>query len=423
MKGKSLALVLAAACAWSSGAAAQTDGSTPEGLRQQVERRFDVMTVQDGLALRPKTPVGDVRWIEVADGAISVNGAPVSGAELRSKLGDDAALVMQLSYLDPAERTRLFRDGRGGAPVEASTPDEAAPARRRTGEGQFKLGGSITVPADEIVAGDVVAVGGAIHVLGEVRGDVVVIGGAAELGPASVVTNDVVVIGGSLRRDPGARVSGEVVELGAGPVRLGGVRFPRRPFREMWWPWGSSVALLTTLTRVAILCLLAAMVVLIGHDSVARVGARAAAEPLKAGAIGLLAQLLFLPLLIVTVVLLVVTIIGIPLLALIPFVLLGLAVAALVGFTSVAQHVGRLLHRRLGWEDRGPYATTIVGILILVSPVLLARLAALAGGAMFPMTFGLGLIGTIVEYLAWTIGFGAVALARFGRSRPAPSVP
>jgi len=62
-----------------------------------------------------------------------------------------------------------------------------------------------------------------------------------------------------------------------------------------------------------------------------RISARAAAQPLKAGAIGLLAQLLFLPLLIVTIVLLVVTIIGIPLLVLIPFVLLGLVAVPLLG--------------------------------------------------------------------------------------------
>jgi hypothetical protein len=31
------------------------------------------------------------------------------------------------------------------------------------------------------------------------------------------------------------------------------------------------------------------------------------------------------------------------------------------------------------------------------------------------MTFGLGAIGFLMEYLAWTVGFGAVAIARFAR--------
>lgn len=420
----SFAAALVAACVGSEGLAAQAAGSVPDALREQVERRFDVLTVQDGLALRPKSPVRDVRWVEVTDGVITVNGAPVSGGELRDKLGGDAGLVMQLSYLDAAARAALFRGADARPAAETTSPDPTTPPRRRAGSGQFRLGGNITVAADEIVSDDVVAVGGSIHVLGEVRGDVVAIGGNVELGPASLVRN-VTVVGGSLRRDPSARISGEVVEIGAGPMDFGGVRFPRGILGGLWrgGTLGSAFALLSTLTRVAVLCLVAALVVLLGRDHIGRISARAAAEPFKAGAIGLLAQLLFLPLLIVTVVLLVVTIIGIPLLLLIPFVLLGLGVVALVGFTSVAHYVGGVLTTRFGWTSRGPYGTTIAGILLLVSPVLLARIAGLGGGVLFPMTVGLVLIGTFVEYLAWTIGFGAVALVRFTRQQavtPAP---
>jgi Flp pilus assembly pilin Flp len=412
-----LAVVLIAAGAGER-VAAQT--SAPQTLRQQVERRFDVVTVQDGLVLKPKSPIRDVRWVEVTGGTITVNGAPVSGAELRDKVGDDADVVMQLSYVDPAARAAMFRDAGSGPTVEPSPPDRTTSREKRSADGgQFKMGGSITVPAGEIVAGDVVNVGGAIHVFGEVRGDVVAIGGTVELGPAANVGGDVTVIGGSLQRDPAARVSGEVVDVGS--MASWRARFPRARWRETWGgrTLGSVFSLLSTLARVAVLCLLAALVVLLGRDHVMRISARAAAEPLKAGAIGLLAQLLLLPLLIVTIVLLVVTIIGIPLLVLIPFVLLGLVVVALVGFTSVACHVGHLLNARFGRVGEGPYATTIAGILILVSPLLLARLVGLAGGVVFPMTIGLLVIGTILEYVAWTIGFGAVALVRFNRPGPA----
>ena len=141
-----------------------------------------------------------------------------------------------------------------------------------------------------------------------------------------------------------------------------------------------------------------------------RISARAAAEPLKAGLIGLLAQILFLPLLIATTVVLVVTIIGIPLLLLMPFLILGFCVVALIGFAGVAHHVGRLFVAKVGWTT-GPYATMLAGILVIVSPLLLARFA----GLVLPTTFGLGLIGLLVEYLAWTVGFGAVALTRFSK--------
>jgi hypothetical protein len=418
-----LTVALIAAGAGGGQVAAQT--SAPQALRQRVEQRFDVLTVQDGLVLKPKAPVRDVRWVEVTGGTITVNGAPVTGAELRDKVGDDADVVMQLSYLDPAARAAMFRDAGGGPAAEPPAPDRTTSRENRSSAGgQFKMGGSITVPAGEIVSGDVVDIGGAIHVFGEVRGDVVAIGGSVELGPAANVRGDVTVIGGSLQRDPAARVSGEVVDVGAGSMESWRASFPRGRWRETLGgrTLGSAFSLLSTLTRVAVLCLLAALVVLLGRDHVMRISARAAAEPLKAGAIGLLAQLLLLPLLIVTIVLLVVTIIGIPLLMLIPFVLLGLVVVALVGFTSVAYHVGRLLNARFGRVGEGPYATTIAGILILVSPLLLARLLGLAGGVVFPMAVGLLVIGTILEYVAWTIGFGAVALVRFNRPGPATLV-
>lgn len=412
----SLAGALVAVVLVGGRAVAQPAGGSPtDTLRQQVERTFDVLPVKNGVALRPKSPVRDVQWVEVTDGTISINGTPVSGAELRDKLGENAGVVIQLSYLDPAARTALFREIGGQAPVEAPDRDGSAKRTRRT-DGRFRLGGSITVPADEIVDGDVTAVGGSVHVFGEVDGEVVAIAGAVELGPGAVV-RDVTVIGGSLQRDPTARVRGEIVEIGARPVEFAGVRFPRNRFREIWQAWalGSVFALFSTLMRVAALCLLAALVILLGRDQVERISARAAAEPLKAGAIGFLAQLLFLPLLIFSILLLVVTIIGIPLLVLIPFILLGLGIVALVGFTSVAHWIGGLLAERLGWVDRGPYTTTIAGILLVVSPLLLARLVGVATGGIFPMTFGLSLVGTLVEYLAWTIGFGAVALVRFQR--------
>jgi hypothetical protein len=76
----------------------------------------------------------------------------------------------------------------------------------------------------------------------------------------------------------------------------------------------------------------------------------------------------------------------------------------------------------MGWSNLGPYLTMIVGILLVVSPLLIARLIGLGGGPLFPMALGLGLIGVLIEYLAWTVGLGAVALARFGKESASPSV-
>src|SRR2546428_797374 len=93
-------------------ASAQTDAPASEVLRQQIQRRFEVLPLHNGLALRPKSPPSgarDVRSIELTDGMIALDGTPVTGAELRGKLGSDAELVLRLSYLDAAAQRAMFR--------------------------------------------------------------------------------------------------------------------------------------------------------------------------------------------------------------------------------------------------------------------------------------------------------------------------
>jgi len=400
-----------------------------------------VLPLQEGLALQPRDADRGVRSVEITGGTIAIDGNPVTGAELRDRLGADSDLILQLSYLGSAERRALFDPGTTAAPLPPSPPVVTPPdapsiqpgrsepnrdnssrsrsRRSRRGDDRVRFGGRITVAADEIVEGDVVAIGGHVTVEGEVRGDVVAVGGGLTLGPRATVANNVVVVGGALSRDPGARVGGDIREVGIGSVEFGRWNWPGNPLA--FWPpsmVGSAFALVGTVARAAILCLLAALVILLGREYVERAGARAMVEPLKAGAIGLLAQLLFLPILVITCVVLVITIVGIPLLILVPFMILGLALVGLVGFTAVAYQIGFHLAVRLGWTTDNPYLTTVGGILLLLSPALLARIVGLSGFPGFPLTGLLVFIGIMIEYLAWTIGFGSMALLRFSRSQP-----
>jgi hypothetical protein len=407
--------VVVAAVAGSAGASAQESGA----LRRDIERRFDVLPLHDGLALRPKSDTRGIRSIELTDGAIAIDGAPVTGAELRDKLGSDAEAIIRLSYLDVRARQRLF----GLTPASAErSPEEPRPparhARTRRSESRVRLGGSVTIAEDEIVDGDVVAIGGGVTVDGQVTGSVVAIGGAVTLGPHADIGQDLVTVGGDVHRADGARVGGKLNEIGTGRIDLSGWRFRRWPIPVLagGWAIGSLFALASTMARFIVLCVLVSLVMLIGHEHVERVGARAAAEPIKAGLIGVLAQLLFVPLLVVTVVVLVVTIIGIPLLALLPFAFLALAVVFLVGFSAVAYDLGRIVTARLGWSSQNPYATAIIGIIVVLSPVLLGRLIGLTGALLFPVTLALAVLGFLLEYVAWTVGFGAVALLRFDRT-------
>ena len=439
MKKLTLALV-AAAGLWAGPLAAQTAPAENAALRQQIERRFEVLVLTDRIVLRPRSAAGSVRLIELGGpGTIAIDGAPATGSEVRDRLGADADAVLQLSYLDGAQRRALFGGAAAAspavptppAPPEPSTAPAPPPAlppiesteRRRVRRGdRLRFGGNVRVEEDEVITGDVVAIGGSARIDGEVRGEVVVVGGNVELGPRALITRDLAVVGGMLQRAEGARVQGQLHVIGVGELDFGDFAAWRDWRRGSMRGFTRTLALMSTLGRVAILCVLGALVMLLARQYVEMTGLRAVAEPLKAGAVGFLAQLLFLPVLLVTIVILIVTLIGIPLLLLIPFALLGLCAIALLGFTSMAYRIGQFVSERFGWGLSGPYAATILGVLVIVSPLLLGRLLSLIGGPIMPIAFGLFVIAFIVEYLVWTIGFGAVALARLDRPRP-PAAP
>ena len=149
------AAVLAVAMGLECSMSAQSESSDRAALRRQIERQFDVLPLHNGLALRPKSGQR-VRSIELTDGTIAVDGLPVTGAELREKLGADAELVLRLSYLDSEARQSLFGND-AAEPTRPPTPPPAAPEapRTRRSDERVRFGGNITVGSDEIVNGDV----------------------------------------------------------------------------------------------------------------------------------------------------------------------------------------------------------------------------------------------------------------------------
>ena len=428
-------------------AAAQTPTDVSD-LRVQLERRFDVLPLQDGVMLRPRSRIGGVRAIEVHEGSIAVDGQAVTGAELRNRLGNDADLVVRVSFLNP-DQLRNLTGAAEAEPAPVAEPPVVAPpvdpddnardrrARRgpfgRRGPGnsgdRVRFGGTITVNEGDTVEGDVVVIGGFARIMGRVTGEVVVVGGSAQLGPKADVTGDVVVVGGGLQRDPGARIGGEVEEVGVGPININpNIHWPSWGGPGPWFgnPFGGFFSLVSTVVRVGILCLLTAIVLLLGSGYVDRIRTLAAAEPLKAGAVGFLSQVLMVPLLVILTIVLIITIVGIPFLLLLPFAVLALAVLALVGFTAVAREVGQKVLGRV-WSDgdsgAGVFAATMAGVLLIVSPVLLGRLVGMGGGPLWLVSTPLSIVGFVVEYLAWTIGFGAVLFMLLGRRAVMPPPP
>jgi hypothetical protein len=411
-------------------------------VRDAVLARFRALPVQNGIVLVPLSRIDGVDNVELREGTVAVNGRVVTGGEVRQLLGRDAGPVLELSYLGIDQQRRLLLVGEAGRaepppaaaepqrpepPAEPASPATAFPERRfrQQVETRVRVGGNISVAADEEVNGPVVAVFGSVTVNGRVRDNVVAVGGDVRLGPTADVRGDVVAVGGSVDRDSSANVSGQISEVSFPPVAI----HPKWDFGWNWVPWFDAgpwrvVRLLGSLLRMALFTLLATLILLLAPRAVQRVEWAVTSQPWKSVIVGLLAQLFFVPVLVIVVVVLAVSIIGIPLLVLVPFGVLAFFVALLLGFTGAAMGIARLVQRRFDWSQPGSFPMLIVGLVAVWGTTVLGRLVAFGGGPVSVMAALLLFTGFVVEYAVWTVGLGGALLTRFGRFGTLPvSVP
>ena len=424
MKRWTLLLVVLALAATTAGAGASQDKADDTAvLRGRIEQHFDLVPLTDGIALRPKERRGDMRLIEISEGVIAINGVPVSGRELRERAGSDADTILRLSYLGADQRRALFADPetRAGSRAEgrngARQPPLPREGRHSRGE-RVRIFGDVLVEEDETIENQVVAVLGSVRVNGEVGQEVVAVLGSVDLGPKAVVRGDVVSVGGRVRRAPGAQIRGGMTEIsiggatrhlsvgpwfGPGDLDLGGFDgFPR---------------LLGSAARLLLLVLLGGVALVVARGSVERSAERIAENPPKATLVGLTAGLLAAPVFVLTAFVLIITLIGIPLLLLLPFAAIWLILLALVGFTGTACVVGRAVRRKFGIGGEGAFLNVSIGFLALLSPLLIGRMLGIATWPDNPLSWLFVVGGTAVEFLAWATGFGAVLMNTFTRWR------
>jgi hypothetical protein len=169
--------------------------------------------------------------------------------------------------------------------------------------------------------------------------------------------------------------------------------------------------------RFLLLVTLGALAYIVARRSVEQSAERVQDNPVKATFVGLAAGLLIGPVLFITAFVLVLTIIGIPLLLLIPFLLAFLLLLALVGFTGTAAAVGQWASRRFGVGSGVGLGSVVLGIGVIFLPLMLARLMALGGWMTAPFSFVLGGAAFGLELLVWAAGFGAVLSNTFGSWR------
>jgi hypothetical protein len=288
------------------------------------------------------------------------------------------------------------------------------PRRWRHRDGvQIRVGRNYHLPADQIASWPIVVIGASATIDGRVEDDVVVIGGPVRIGPQAQIRANVVSLGGAVEVADTAEVTGEIHDIG--------VLWPEMSFAFRDWFWGidrgwwAVLALAGTVFRYALTLIAACLLALVAQPWIRRIEERVSGAPLAAGFVGLAGEVLIVPAFAIVIGGLVLTIVGIPLLLLVPFAALALLVTWLVGFVSVAAFLGRLFRGRSRRTADPTVVDVAWGVTLLLALPIASRLLALAPGFLWPLSTALGLAGFVLEYLAWTVGLGAALLAPLHR--------
>lgn len=253
-------------------------------------------------------------------------------------------------------------------------------------------GGKLTVKGD--VQGDAVVYGGDLEITGRVDGDASAFGGNVVLAPSAVVQGDVSAFGGSVVRQPGSTVHGEVASLGGANIGRVVAGELKKNLKEPDSEEASAAkekerghGFAFFVLEFAILFGMGFLGQLLFPARMKELGEEIRRYPTRSGIVGLLVVIALLP----TLVVLTVTIIGIPLaLAL----MLLVPLLTVLGFSAVASELGKKLPLMRGRKTQA--MVLAMGLLVLL---LLGRLPVL---------------GPAVLTLAALTSLGAVTRTRFG---------
>jgi len=328
--------------------------------------------------------------------------------------------------------TRALEDRRAGLPIQAH------------------IGESVRVEADDDVEETLLIVDGDLLVEGRVRGDILLLGGEIELGDDARVDGDLRWTDARIRGDRGA-VRGEILEV-TGIVTqteaqlraeiertlrdslMEVVRAEMEPrvsvrtgrdtsrsvFRNVLRGLGGLFQ--TALTFLLLVGLgLAVLYFFPRHfETVARTAQNATG---RSALVGLAGIVLAFPTWILGIVVLAITIIGIPVMLLwLPVFPLAFAMAMVLGYLAMAWNLGQWVSRRQfqgleGFETSRPAAQIGMGVAVLLAAFALAHLFRMGGPVLGIFHGLLTFVGVVLSMVAVVVGLGAVILSRAGRDR------
>jgi len=317
-------------------------------------------------------------------------------------------------------------------PDAPDTPDTPEPPDFDKSEGNdyVRFGEDITIPEDKVIEGDVVAVGGSITVLGRVKGNAVSVGGTVHVKGKGVVEGDAVSLGGGVQTSDSASVGGSDVSMGK-------VDFDHM---NRMWPMIGAMGILGTGAWLVKLLVGLMITLFLGWISLLLLRERLEyaagvvherfGKSFVMGLLGWVLLVLAIPVGIialiltgvVAIVILCITIIGIPVAILLVIALvlgvIGIVVGALyagfLGYLAGTMFLGRRLF--------GPRVATRPLLAIAAGVLLIAflKLAAEVVGALsffvfHPVGMAFGFAAWLLTFIVASAGLGALINARFSK--------
>jgi hypothetical protein len=262
------------------------------------------------------------------------------------------------------------------------------------GTGIVRIWSDAYVPAGEVVDGEVVAVFGSVTVEGTVTREVVAVMGSVHLKPGARVDGDVVSIGGTIEQGEGATIKGESVQLGLSPITFG---LPAR-----------SVILFAIAAGWLVSMFTGWIFALLFPAGMLRVATVVERRPAASFFLGVLS----LPGFFVGLILLCITVIGIPIAVLLPMLYALIGYLGQIAATAVLG--ARVLRRRLA---DGFMTPLLVGTLLVAGLLGVGAMMLVGGGGAQPVGLFLLLSGGLLLLGMGALGTGACLLSRFG-TRP-----
>jgi len=247
------------------------------------------------------------------------------------------------------------------------------------GQDIVKLNADIEVSKD-MVAGDVVAIGGNITVYGKVENSAVAVGGSVFLKPNAKVGKEVVVVGGNLVKDPTAEIGGKATQIYMPNFIPSFASILQNGWMALW----ATISVLVLLGFLGIAVLFAALI----PEHMATVVNGLERSFLAMFLWGTVWVILIVPI----AVLLAISLVGI---ILIPLEILLAGLAFIIGYVAAAVYIGKNILISFK-KVPPPFAGAILGILVL-----------------FLVGF-VPIIGSIIKAVFLVAGFGAVITSRFG---------